>query len=120
MSLLTPLRRALLVSLTLIAFLGGDGLHGLLHHDTQRPAQSGPQAHGEDCDDCAEREEVRDDAHCLLCSSGRSDALAMPGVHARVDAGLARCTARPGTDDDFARRDVRCAPLGARAPPRDA
>lgn len=120
MSLLAPHHRALLVSLTLVAFFGGDGLHGLLHHDLQRPAESGPQAHGEDCDDCAERKELPDSAHCLLCSSSRSDALTTPSAQASVDTAPARCTGVQGAADELTRGDVRCAPLGARAPPRGA
>ena len=114
------LRRVLLLSLTFVALFGGDGLHGLLHHDELRSGSSTDELHGEDCDDCVEREAVRDEAHCLLCQSTRLGEFDIPTRP--IDATTLVEAPHPLAKDFVARpRSARpSAALGARAPPAGA
>lgn len=120
MSVLVTLRRWLLLSLTALALVGGDGLHELLHHDGPRDRTATDQLHGQDCDDCAERETLRHEVDCLLCGAGRLGELDVPVSFAGVDVIGSSSTRPPVAVEELPRPEDLAAPLGARAPPRGA
>lgn len=117
------LRHALILCLALTALLSSDAFHGALHGGELPPAENvghDSELHGDGCEHGAEIEAPPHESHCLLCSSSREHALDLPDTtHAPGALETAAC-APPR--DDVRLRPTRhpCAPLGARAPPRDA
>jgi len=123
MFLVDPLRRALILGFAFAALLGGDALHGLLHGSELRPADDvahGSQLHGDDCEHGTDIEALPHDAHCLLCSSSRHQTHQLPPHGATL---VALTPAPRSVSHDATRQRPQrrlCAPLGARAPPREA
>ena len=118
-------RRALLVSLALLALVGSGAVHGVLHeegghgagghHEHGAPAHEGPAAHS--TDDCGHpHEPVHEHADCLTCSIQRilkADASAT-AAH-RVDDD--RSVHALHTDTDGLPGAPHGGVLGARGPP---
>lgn len=123
MFLAAPLRHALVLSVALAALLGGDALHGALHDGELPPAENvghDSELHGDGCEHGAEIEALPHDAHCLLCSGSREHALDLPDTTHAPDALEPAACAPPRDDARLRNTRPPCAPLGARAPPRDA
>ena len=102
-------------TLCVLALLAGGPLHGWLHHAEVIDAHTGQlEIHGGACEHLPEH--AADDHDCLLCSTGRSHALASTSTqHEVCDATLTARVAAPQVERP--RSLLPQGLLGARAPP---